>query len=94
MSTPLSTASIRAFASDSRIAILLPSSVVGTFTVVSIDFVVELEEFDEQAAAHKARPTKQHNSLGFGISAGYWVGWVNICGQLGLCKWISEEVIV
>ena len=94
MSTPLSTASIRALAYDSCAAKDAPSSDVGTFTVVSIDFVVELEEFDEQAVAHKARPTKQHNSLGFGISAGYWVGWVNICGQLGLCKWISEEVIV
>ena len=64
MSTPLNTAAIMAFASDSRIAILIPSSVVGTLAAVSPGSVVELEE---QAVTNKIRPTKQQSSLGLVI---------------------------
>lgn len=93
MSNPLKVLSIRTLSTDSILAKDAPSSDVGTFTSGSLDIVVELEEFEEQAVIHKTRPTKQYNSLGCAISAGYWVGWVNICGQLGLSKWMSEEVI-
>ena len=67
MSIPLNTVSIRVLTYASCLAKAAPSSVVGTFVVVSMDIVVELEVFDEQAAVHKIRPTMQHSSLGLSI---------------------------
>ena len=60
-----------ALASDSAIALVAPSRVVGTIGVCLAGCVVELEELDEQAVVDKTSATMHIHGLALNIIRGY-----------------------